>query len=89
MKTLQAAHERELMSCQETVRILQQRLADRDEAYAAQKRRRVPLDYYSLKAKVTSLEHRHSEREERLHLLVEALSKGGRLNGIIDDVAAN
>lgn len=84
MKTLQAAHERELASCNETVRILQQRLAERDDAYAAQKRRRVPVDYHALKAKVSSLEQRHSEREERLHLLVEALSKG-RLNGILDE----
>lgn len=81
LKTLQAAHERELSSCQETVRILQQRLAEGDEA---QKRRRVPVDYYALKAKVTNLEQRHSEREDRLHMLVEALSKG-RLNGILDE----
>lgn len=60
---------------------MQQRLAEGDEA---QKRRRVPVDYYALKAKVTNLEQRHSEREDRLHMLVEALSKG-RLNGIIDD----
>lgn len=81
MKTLQAAHERELSSCQETVRILQQRLTECDE----QKRRRVPVDYYALKAKVSNLEQRHSEREDRLHMLVEALSKGRLLNGIIDE----
>lgn len=80
LKTLQAAHERELSSCQDTVRILQQRLAELDD----QKRRRVPPDYYALKAKVTNLEQRHSEREDRLHLLVEALSKG-RLSGLIDE----
>lgn len=34
---------------------------------------------------VSSLERRHSEREERLHLLVEALSKG-RLHGVLDNV---
>lgn len=44
----------------------------------------MPVDYYALKAKVTNLEMRHSEREDRLHMLVEALSKG-RLSGIIDD----
>ncbi|XP_055911483.1 centrosomal protein of 162 kDa isoform X2 [Eupeodes corollae] len=51
LKTLQTAHERELSSCHETVRILQQRLTERDEAYAMQKRRKVPVDYYALKAK--------------------------------------
>ena len=81
LKTLQAAHERELSSCQETVKILQQRLAEGDEA---QKRRRVPVDYYALKSKVAVLEQRHLEREDRLHLLVEALSKG-HLNGLIDE----
>ncbi|XP_055384996.1 centrosomal protein of 162 kDa [Condylostylus longicornis] len=85
LKTLQAAHERELASCHETVRILQQRLTERDEAFANQKRRKVPIDYYALKAKVTSLERRHSEREQRLHMLVEALSKG-RLNGALEDI---
>lgn len=64
------------------MRILQQRLAEGDEAQ--KQRRRVPVDYYALKAKVTCLEQRHSEREDRLHMLVEALSKG-RLNGIIDE----
>ncbi|XP_030378529.1 centrosomal protein of 162 kDa [Scaptodrosophila lebanonensis] len=85
LKTLQSAHERELASCNETVRILQQRLNEREEAFATQKRRKVPVDYYALKAKVSLLERRHSEREERLHMLVEALSKG-RLNGALDDL---
>ncbi|XP_055843279.1 centrosomal protein of 162 kDa isoform X2 [Episyrphus balteatus] len=88
LKTLQTAHERELSSCHETVRILQQRLTERDEAYAMQKRRKVPVDYYALKAKVSSLERRHSEREERLHMLVEALSKG-RLNGALEDLISD
>ncbi|KAL9880370.1 uncharacterized protein ACN2A1_011869 isoform 2-T2 [Glossina fuscipes fuscipes] len=85
LKTLQTAHERELASCHETVRILQQRLNERDEHIALQKRRKLPVDYYALKAKVTSLERRHTEREERLHMLVEALSKG-RLNSALDDL---
>lgn len=37
------------------------------------------------KIQVSSLERRHTEREERLHMLVEALSKG-RLNGALDDL---
>uniref|UniRef100_A0A1A9W1H0 Centrosomal protein of 162 kDa n=1 Tax=Glossina brevipalpis TaxID=37001 RepID=A0A1A9W1H0_9MUSC len=85
LKTLQTAHERELASCHETVRILQQRLNERDEHIALQKRRKLPVDYYALKAKVTSLERRHTEREERLHMLVEALSKG-RLNSALEDL---
>ncbi|XP_002036865.2 centrosomal protein of 162 kDa [Drosophila sechellia] len=85
LKTLQSAHERELASCNETVRILQQRLNEREEALTTQKRRKVPVDYYALKAKVSLLERRHSEREERLHMLVEALSKG-RLNGALEDL---
>ncbi|XP_075157470.1 uncharacterized protein LOC142230726 [Haematobia irritans] len=85
LKTLQTAHERELATCHETVRLLQQRLNERDEQFAMQKRRKVPVDYYALKAKVSSLERRHTEREERLHMLVEALSKG-RLNGALDDL---
>lgn len=53
LKTLQAAHERELSSCHETVRLLEQRLAERDEAFAViQKRHKVPVDYFALKAKV-------------------------------------
>ncbi|XP_017017070.1 centrosomal protein of 162 kDa [Drosophila kikkawai] len=85
LKTLQSAHERELATCNETVRILQQRLNEREEAFATQRRRKVPVDYYALKAKVSLLERRHSEREERLHMLVEALSKG-RLNGALEDL---
>ncbi|XP_013105803.2 bromodomain-containing protein DDB_G0270170 isoform X1 [Stomoxys calcitrans] len=85
LKTLQTAHERELATCHETVRLLQQRLNERDEQFAMQKRRKIPVDYYALKAKVSSLERRHTEREERLHMLVEALSKG-RLNGALDDL---
>ncbi|XP_037931925.1 centrosomal protein of 162 kDa-like [Teleopsis dalmanni] len=88
LKSLQTAHERELASCHETVRILQQRLNERDEAFALQKRRKMPVDYYALKAKVSSLERRHSEREERLHMLVEALSKG-RLNGALEEMIAD
>lgn len=53
LKTLQSAHERELATCQETIRLLQQRLAERDEAFAVQKRRKVPIDYFALKAKVS------------------------------------
>lgn len=49
---MQAAHERELAACHETVKILQQRLNEREEGMAIQKRRRMPIDYYSLKAKV-------------------------------------
>ncbi|EDW31004.1 GL15162 [Drosophila persimilis] len=85
LKTLQSAHERELATCNETVRILKQRLNEREEAFATQKRRKVPVDYYALKAKVSLLERRHSEREDRLHMLVEALSKG-RLNGALEDL---
>ncbi|ALC48899.1 CG42699 [Drosophila busckii] len=85
LKTLQCAHERELASCNETMRILQQRLNEREEALTTQKRRKVPVDYYALKAKVSLLERRHSEREDRLHMLVEALSKG-RLNGALEDL---
>ncbi|TMW43290.1 hypothetical protein DOY81_011627, partial [Sarcophaga bullata] len=51
LKTLQTAHERELANCHETVRLLQQRLNERDEQFALQKRRKVPVDYYALKAK--------------------------------------
>ncbi|KAL5277762.1 CEP162 family protein [Megaselia abdita] len=74
LKTLQTAHERELTSCHETVRILQERLTERDQAFVSSKER-----------KVSSLERRHTEREERLHMLVEALSKG-RLNGPMEDI---
>ncbi|XP_055551590.1 centrosomal protein of 162 kDa [Wyeomyia smithii] len=84
LKTLQAAHEREFAACHESVRILQQRLAERDELPHTKEKRRPNhnIDYFALKAKVSSLERRHSEREQRLHMLVEALSKGGKLNGV-------
>ncbi|XP_053689830.1 centrosomal protein of 162 kDa [Sabethes cyaneus] len=84
LKTLQAAHERELSACHESVRILQQRLAEREELSHAKEKRRPNhnIDYFALKAKVSSLERRHTEREQRLHMLVEALSKGGKLNGV-------
>lgn len=42
------------------------------------------IDYLCL-LQVSLLERRHSEREERLHMLVEALSKG-RLNGALEDM---
>ncbi|XP_058445493.1 centrosomal protein of 162 kDa [Malaya genurostris] len=84
LKTLQAAHERELAACHETVRILQQRLTEKEEHSHTKEKRRPNhnIDYFALKAKVSSLERRHTEREQRLHMLVEALSKGGRLNGV-------
>lgn len=59
LKTLQAAHERELAACHETVRIMQQRLADREDHLQQQhqtKEKRRPnhnVDYYALKAKVS------------------------------------
>lgn len=53
MKTLQTAHERELSANKETVRLLEQRLAERDEAFAIiQKHHKIPIDYFALKAKV-------------------------------------
>lgn len=52
MKLLQNAHEREVATCHETVRILKQRLNEREELFANQKRRKLPVDYYALKAKV-------------------------------------
>lgn len=54
LKTLQAAHDRELSSCHETVHILQQRLTERDTAIAMQSRRKVPVDYLALKSKVSN-----------------------------------
>lgn len=37
----------------ETVRLLEQRLAERDEAFAIiQKHHKIPIDYFALKAKV-------------------------------------
>ncbi|CAO1387538.1 unnamed protein product [Diamesa serratosioi] len=74
LKCLQGAHERELSACHETIRIIQSRLEERD--MNPKEKRRGPIDYYALKAKVTSLERRHSEREKSLHLLIDALSKG-------------
>lgn len=49
---MQNAHEREVATCHETVRILKQRLNEREEQFATQKRRKLPVDYYALKAKV-------------------------------------
>lgn len=49
---MQNAHEREVATCHETVRLLKQRLNERDELFATQKRRKLPVDYYALKAKV-------------------------------------
>lgn len=47
------AHERELSANKETVRLLEQRLAERDEAFAIiQKHHKIPIDYFALKAKV-------------------------------------
>lgn len=55
LKTLQSAHERELFANKETVRLLEQRLAERDEAFAIiQKHNKIPIDYFALKAKVNS-----------------------------------
>lgn len=52
---LQSAHERELSVNKETVRLLEQRLAERDEAFAIiQKHNKVPIDYFALKAKVNA-----------------------------------
>lgn len=55
LKTLQAAHERELAACHETVRILQQRLSEREESLHTKEKRRPNhnIDYYALKAKVS------------------------------------
>ncbi|XP_021694865.1 centrosomal protein of 162 kDa isoform X3 [Aedes aegypti] len=56
LKTLQAAHERELAACHETVRILQQRLSEREESLHTKEKRRPNhnIDYYALKAKMKS-----------------------------------
>lgn len=52
---LQSAHEREVSANKETVRLLEQRLAERDEAFAIiQKHNKVPIDYFALKAKVSA-----------------------------------
>uniref|UniRef100_A0AAG5DVV7 Centrosomal protein of 162 kDa n=1 Tax=Anopheles atroparvus TaxID=41427 RepID=A0AAG5DVV7_ANOAO len=55
LKTLQAAHEKELASCHESIRILQQRLAESEEEMVHRKDKQRPNhnnDYYGLKAKV-------------------------------------
>lgn len=55
LKTLQAAHEKELASCHESIRILQQRLAESEEERVHRKDKQRPNhnnDYYGLKAKV-------------------------------------
>ncbi|XP_049286798.1 uncharacterized protein LOC125765548 isoform X2 [Anopheles funestus] len=78
LKTLQAAHEKELASCHESIRFLQQRLSESEEELLQRKDKQRPNhsnDYYGLKAKVAYLERRHTEREQRLLMLVEALSK--------------
>lgn len=55
LKILQSAHERELSANKETVRLLEQRLAERDEAFAIiQKHNKIPIDYFALKAKVNA-----------------------------------
>lgn len=50
LKCLQGAHERELSACHETIRIIQSRLEERD--MNPKEKRRGPIDYYALKAKV-------------------------------------
>lgn len=60
LKTLQSAHEREMAANKETVRLLEQRLAERDEAFAIiQKQHKIPIDYFALKAKVKSTKNVH------------------------------
>lgn len=55
LKTLQSAHERELSANKETVQILEQRLAEREEAFAIiKKHNKIPIDYFALKAKVNA-----------------------------------
>ncbi|XP_040172536.1 coiled-coil domain-containing protein 136 isoform X1 [Anopheles arabiensis] len=56
LKTLQAAHEKELASCHESIRFLQQRLAESEEELLLQRkdskhRPNHGTDYYGLKAK--------------------------------------
>ncbi|XP_052900557.1 coiled-coil domain-containing protein 136 isoform X1 [Anopheles moucheti] len=54
LKTLQAAHEKELASCHESIRFLQQRLAESEEELLQRKDKQRPNhsnDYYGLKAK--------------------------------------
>lgn len=53
LKTLQSAHEREVSASHETIRILQSRLEEQVTALSGSKdKRRGPVDYYALKAKV-------------------------------------
>jgi hypothetical protein len=53
LKTLQAAHEKELQACQETVNILQEQLSEKETQISHEKRRNHhQVDYYALKAKV-------------------------------------
>ncbi|XP_050069774.1 centrosomal protein of 162 kDa [Anopheles maculipalpis] len=54
LKTLQAAHEKELASCHESIQFLQQRLAESEEELLQRKDKQRPNhsnDYYGLKAK--------------------------------------
>ncbi|XP_053678606.1 centrosomal protein of 162 kDa-like [Anopheles nili] len=54
LKTLQAAHEKELASCHESIRFLQQRMAESEEELLHRKDKQRPghnTDYYGLKAK--------------------------------------
>lgn len=53
LKCLQSAHERETSAFHETIRILQERLEEREAVIAKDKRRHGPIDYYALKAKVS------------------------------------
>lgn len=53
LKTLQNAHEREISASHETIRILQGRLEEQVSVVSGVKeKRRGPVDYYALKAKV-------------------------------------
>jgi hypothetical protein len=53
LKTLQNAHERELSASHETIRILQGRLEEQVTMLgSAKEKRRGPVDYFALKAKV-------------------------------------
>lgn len=53
LKTLQNAHEREISASHETIRILQGRLEEHVTMLGtAKEKRRGPVDYFALKAKV-------------------------------------
>lgn len=57
LKTLQNAHERELTASHETIRILQNRLEEQATLVSnsnnnVKDKRRGPIDFYALKAKV-------------------------------------